>query len=120
MDLETVLKALEPLRLPAASAADRAIRRGTSSRYSAHRRRSHLGLARRGPSRLAALHRRERHAGRLVAVVLRSNPAEVREGPKKGLRILGAEEDAARALLTALDASQRTTAIVEATRPAIW
>ena len=28
-----------------------------------------------------------------------SNPAEVREGPKKGLRILGAEEDAARALL---------------------
>jgi hypothetical protein len=46
-----------------------------------------------------------------------SNPAEVREGPKKGLRILGAEEDAARALLQSLDASQRTTAIVDATAP---
>ena len=46
-----------------------------------------------------------------------SNPAEVRDGPKKGLRILGAEEDAARALLDALDASQRTTAIIEAKAP---
>jgi hypothetical protein len=46
-----------------------------------------------------------------------SNPAEVREGPKKGLRILGAEEDAARALLTALDGSQRTKAIIDATAP---
>ena len=46
-----------------------------------------------------------------------SNPAEVRDGPKKGLRILGAEEDAARALLQALDASQRTKAIFEAIAP---
>src|SRR6266508_4046346 len=46
-----------------------------------------------------------------------SNPAEVREGPKKGLRILGMEEDAARALLEALDASQKTTAIINATAP---
>jgi len=46
-----------------------------------------------------------------------SNPAEVREGPKKGLRILGAEEDAARALLDSLDASQRTKAIVNETAP---
>ena len=46
-----------------------------------------------------------------------SNPAEVREGPKKGLRILGAEEDAARALLQALDASQRTKAIIDAKAP---
>jgi len=46
-----------------------------------------------------------------------SNPAEVRDGPKKGLRILGAEEDAARALLDALDASQRTTAIIETKAP---
>src|SRR5919197_38221 len=46
-----------------------------------------------------------------------SNPAEVREGPKKGLRILGAEEDAARALLNALDASQRTKAIIETKAP---
>jgi hypothetical protein len=46
-----------------------------------------------------------------------TNPAEVRDGDKKGLRILGAEEDAARALLQSLDAAQRTKAIVEATAP---
>jgi hypothetical protein len=46
-----------------------------------------------------------------------SNPAEVREGPKKGLRILGVEEDSARALLESLDASQRTKAIVDAAAP---
>ena len=46
-----------------------------------------------------------------------SNPAEVREGPKKGLRILGAEEDAGRALLLALDASQRTKAIFDPKAP---
>jgi hypothetical protein len=46
-----------------------------------------------------------------------SNPAEVRNGPKKGLRILGAEEDAARALLAALDTSQRTKAIIAADAP---
>ena len=45
-----------------------------------------------------------------------SNPAEVREGPKKGLRILGAEEDAARALLDALDAAQRTKAVINPRR----
>ena len=41
-----------------------------------------------------------------------SNPAEVREGPQKGTRVLGAEEDAARALLDSLDAAQRQTAMV--------
>ena len=46
-----------------------------------------------------------------------TNPAEVREGPRKGTRILGAEEDAARALLGSLDASQRTKAIVNADAP---
>jgi hypothetical protein len=46
-----------------------------------------------------------------------SNPAEVRQGPKKGLRILGVEEDAARALLESLDASQRAKAIVTTTAP---
>jgi hypothetical protein len=44
-----------------------------------------------------------------------SNPAEVREGPKKGLRILGAEEDAARALLQSLDPAQRAKAILDTT-----
>ena len=46
-----------------------------------------------------------------------SNPAEVRDGPKKGLRLLGAEEDAARALLESLDAPQRATAIVKTDAP---
>jgi Protein of unknown function (DUF3500) len=46
-----------------------------------------------------------------------SNPAEVRDGPKKGLRILGAEEDAARALVDSLDAAQRAKGIVNATAP---
>lgn len=41
-----------------------------------------------------------------------SNPAEVRDGPKKGLRILGDQEDTARALLMALDESQRRKAII--------
>ncbi len=42
-----------------------------------------------------------------------SNPAEVRvEGPKKGLRVLGDREDTARALLMALDAAQRATAMI--------
>jgi hypothetical protein len=46
-----------------------------------------------------------------------SNPAEVREGEKKGLRVLGAFEDTGRALLGALDASQRTTAILTDVAP---
>jgi hypothetical protein len=47
-----------------------------------------------------------------------SNPAEVREeGPKKGLRVLGPMEDAARALLTSLDESQRKTAIINDAAP---
>src|SRR5215470_10785894 len=42
-----------------------------------------------------------------------SNPAEVREGPKAGLRILSYEEDPARALVTALDPSQRNKATIQ-------
>lgn len=42
-----------------------------------------------------------------------SNPAEVREGPRKGVRLLAQEEDLGRALLMALDEGQRKTAIVE-------
>lgn len=45
---------------------------------------------------------------------LGSNPAEVRDGPRKGLRVLGAEEDKGRALMTALTAEQRKVAIVDA------
>jgi hypothetical protein len=42
-----------------------------------------------------------------------SNPAEVPEGPKKGLRILADQEDTARALLMALDQSQRAKAVIQ-------
>lgn len=48
---------------------------------------------------------------------LGSNPAEVRDGPMKGRRVLGAEEDAARALLLALDAAQRAIAVVSDVTP---
>lgn len=41
-----------------------------------------------------------------------SNPAEVREGPRAGLRVLAAEEDKGRALLMALTPEQRKEAIV--------
>ena len=43
-----------------------------------------------------------------------ANPAEVREGPRKGLRALGAEEDLGRAVVQALDAEQRRVAVVHA------
>ena len=46
-----------------------------------------------------------------------SNPAEVRDGPKKGVRILGAEEDTARALLQSLDAAGREKAIISKEAP---
>lgn len=48
---------------------------------------------------------------------LGSNPAEVREGPRQGLRVLGAEEDKARALLESLNEAQRKAAIVSPTAP---
>jgi hypothetical protein len=48
---------------------------------------------------------------------LGSNPAEVREGPKKGFRALDREQDAGRALVMALDDSQRKTAIFSETAP---
>ena len=40
-----------------------------------------------------------------------ANPAEVKDGPQKGQRTLAMLEDTARTLVTALDASQRKTAI---------
>jgi hypothetical protein len=46
-----------------------------------------------------------------------SNPAEVPDGPRKGTRILAAEEDTARALLMALDTSQRTQAVINGVAP---
>jgi len=44
-----------------------------------------------------------------------ANPAEVRQGPRKGLRALAPEEDLARDLLQALTPDQKKIAIVDAT-----
>ena len=46
-----------------------------------------------------------------------ANPAEVRQGPRKGLRALAGEEDLARALIKALDANQQATAIFDKVAP---
>lgn len=46
-----------------------------------------------------------------------SNPAEVRQGPKKGLRVLAAEEDLARALLERLTPAEREQAVISAEAP---
>lgn len=48
---------------------------------------------------------------------LGSNPAEVRDGDKKGTRVLADEEDAARALLVALPPDLQKQAIVNAVAP---
>jgi len=44
-----------------------------------------------------------------------SNPAEVREGPRQGLRVLGLEEDLGRQLVKSLTAPQQETAIIAKT-----
>ncbi len=46
-----------------------------------------------------------------------ANPAEVREGPRAGLRVLAAEEDLGRDLVSSLDPEQRKIAIVEEKAP---
>jgi len=46
-----------------------------------------------------------------------SNPAEVRSGPRKGLRVLGVEEDLARQLVKSLDEGQKKKAILSPDAP---
>jgi hypothetical protein len=46
-----------------------------------------------------------------------SNPAEVKEGPRAGVRALAAEEDLGFALLRSLDATQRQAAIIDPKSP---
>jgi hypothetical protein len=46
-----------------------------------------------------------------------ANPSEVRQGPMKGVRALGAEEDIARALVKSLNARQSEDAILSKTAP---
>ena len=58
--------------------------------------------------------------GKMIATVptfFGSNPAEVKEGPRKGLRVLSQEEDLARTLLKSLDDKQRTSAIIDVKAP---
>ncbi len=53
--------------------------------------------------------------GKVVSVTpnfFGANPAEVKSGPRKGLRVLAAEEDLARALLKSLDEGQRAVALI--------
>jgi hypothetical protein len=44
-----------------------------------------------------------------------ANPAEVKEGPRKGLRALAGEEDLARSLVKSLDPDQQKVAVVDQT-----
>ena len=46
-----------------------------------------------------------------------SNPAEVRQGPRKGERVLGEEEDKGRALVKSLNPSQLKTALIDTKAP---
>src|SRR2546428_2587127 len=48
---------------------------------------------------------------------LGSNPGEIREGPRKGLRVLGAEEDLARQLVRSLNDEQKKVAIYTNSAP---
>ncbi len=46
-----------------------------------------------------------------------TNPAEVRQGPRQGTRVLGGEEDLARELIKSLNADQKKIAIFDPTAP---
>lgn len=46
-----------------------------------------------------------------------TNPADVRDGPKRGTRVLGREEDQARTLLASLNDAQRASAMLNDTAP---
>jgi len=59
-------------------------------------------------------------AGKAVSVTpsfFGSNPGEVRNGTRKGLRVLAAEEDLARQLVKSLNADQKKAALVSETAP---
>lgn len=59
--------------------------------------------------------------GELIAnapAFMGSNPAEVRQGERKGLRVLAGEEDKGRALVQSLDDKQKAVAIFDAKAPA--
>ena len=53
----------------------------------------------------------------VTPLFLGANPAEVRKGPKEGLRILGRREDLAVELMASLDAGQRGKAVIHDKAP---
>jgi hypothetical protein len=58
--------------------------------------------------------------GQLIAetpAFFAANPGEVKEGPRKGLRVLAAEEDLARELVKSLDDAQKGKAVIAAAAP---
>jgi hypothetical protein len=58
--------------------------------------------------------------GQLIATAptfFGSNPAEVKSGPRQGLRVLGREEDLARELLRSFDEKQRSVAVIDTKAP---
>src|SRR5688572_13905982 len=60
------------------------------------------------------------YGGRPVATApafMGANPAEVRSGSRQGLRVLAAEEDLARELITSLNATQRAAALIATEAP---
>lgn len=57
------------------------------------------------------------HMVQVTPSMFGSNPAEVREGPRRGLRVLGAEESLARQLLMALQPDQRRLAVISSEAP---
>ena len=46
-----------------------------------------------------------------------ANPAEVKQGPRQGVRVLAGEEDLARRLVKSLDEEQRKVAVIQTTAP---
>lgn len=55
--------------------------------------------------------------GATAPAFMGANPAEVRSGPRQGLRTLAPEEDLARELVTSLNATQRATAVIATEAP---
>ncbi len=111
MQLEQILGMLDTAGLPRGVGHYEVVLFGTPSTDGS------LVVALRRPPRLIE---RRRRAGRHFSVTpsfFGSNPAEVRSGPLTGFRVLGAEEDLARDLVTSLTAAQRSKAVVSAEAP---
>ena len=57
------------------------------------------------------------HVGGLTPAFFGTNPGTILDGPRKGLQVLAAEENTARALAKSLNAEQRKIAIIAAKAP---